>query len=232
MNKEFLGKLLFSLPKGIYKPICKLIVEFTLQKYADIEVKNYQNLASMSKPLIFVANHLSNADGLILNKVLREFDPYFVAGIKLQSKALSRIGVEAVNTITIQPNSPDLEAIKRSINVIKEGHSLMIFPEGTRSRTATMIKGKKGVILIARKCNVPIVPIGLIGTEKLMPINDEDMGKEKFYKSKVIVNIGKPFNLPEMLDGMTKDEYDEYCLDYLMRKIAELLPLEYRGVYR
>lgn len=232
MLKDVLGKVLFSFPESIYKPICKKIVDYTLNKYANIEVKNYENIANLKSPVIFIANHLSNSDGLILNRVLKHFDPYFVAGVKLQSKTLSRIGIEAVNTITIHPNSADIEAIKKSINVIKEGHSLMIFPEGTRSRTGKMIEGKKGIVLIARKCNVPIVPIGLYGTEKLMPINDDDMGKERFFKAEVTVNIGKPFSLPEKREGMTKDEYDNYCLNYLMKKIAELIPDEYRGVYK
>ncbi|KRQ88002.1 1-acyl-sn-glycerol-3-phosphate acyltransferase [Caloramator mitchellensis] len=230
--KNIVGSILFSLPPEIYRPLCKFIVKRTVHKYANIKVFNKEIIKGIKSPVIFIANHLSNSDGIIINEVLEDFNPFFVAGVKLQSKALSRIGVEALNTITIHPSSADIEAIKKSIKVIKEGHSLMIFPEGTRSRSGKMIEGKKGVVLIAKKCDVPIVPIGLYGTEKLMPINDEDMGSEKFYKADVYVNFGEPFKLPEKTEDMNKDEYEEYCLNLMMKKIAELIPEEYRGVYR
>ena len=71
-----------------------------------------------------------------------------------------------------------------------------MFPEGTRSRTASMIEAKKGVLLIARLTKAKIVPFGLIGTEKLMPINDTDMGAEHFEYAKVDVVFGKPITSP------------------------------------
>lgn len=114
---------------------------------------------------------------------------------------------------------------------IKEGKSILIFPEGTRSRTGKMIEGKKGVVLIAKKTGVNIVPIGITGSENLMPINDNDMSKEKFNYANVKINIGRPFALPDKSLHEEKDNYNENCLNIIMNKIAELLPEEYRGVY-
>lgn len=230
MINSKIASFILNAPSWIIKPISRMVTSFYIDKYAKIEVSNYRNLDKIEEPVIFVCNHLSNSDGLLLNKVLKRFKPYFVAGVKLASNPVSRIGLEAVNIIPIHPNTPDTEALRKCIEKIKEGKSVLIFPEGTRSRTGKMIEGKKGVVLIAKKTGVKIVPLGIIGSEKLMPINDNDMSKEKFNYANVKINVGEPFMLPEKLND-EKDSYNEKCLNMIMIKIAELLPEEYRGVY-
>jgi len=128
------------------------------------------------------------------------------------------------------PNSPDKVAIKKVISAVKEGNSILIFPEGTRSRTAKMLEGKKGILLFAKLTNAPIVPIGIWGTEKFMPVKN-DMGKEAFYDADININIGKVFNLPKKSDDETKGDWEAKCLIHIMMKIAELLPKEYKGFY-
>ena len=95
-----------------------------------------------------------------------------------------------------------------------------------------MIEAKKGIILIARLTKAKIVPFGMTGTEKLMPINDENMGAEKFHHSKVNIKFGTPMDLPKKEKDEGKHEYEERALNYLMKNIANLLPKDYRGVYK
>lgn len=227
MITSYMAKALLKMPSFIVKPASRIIVNKYLDKYAKITVKNGEIIDNIKSPVIFVCNHLSNADGLVLNRVLKKIEPYFIAGVKLNSTPVSRIGLEAVNIIPIQPNSADLDSIKSSISKIKEGKSILIFPEGTRSRSAKLMDGKKGVVLLAKKCKVPIVPLGIVGTEKLMPINDENMGSEKFDYAEVQVIIGEPFLLPEKTREEGNDDYNEKCLKQIMKSIERLLPLEY-----
>jgi 1-acyl-sn-glycerol-3-phosphate acyltransferase len=93
---------------------------------------------------------LSNADGLVLNRVLRLTDPTFVAGVKLSENSVTNIGMNVVKTTHIVPDSADHEGLKKIIRLVKSGENILIFPEGTRSRTGSMIKAKKGILLIAR----------------------------------------------------------------------------------
>ena len=96
-----------------------------------------------------------------------------------------------------------------------------------------MIEAKKGILLIVKMTGAPIVPIGLYGTEKLLPINQEgDMSAESFNYADVHINIGQQFELPKRTDEQDKKEYEEYSTEYIMKKIAELLPENYRGVYK
>ena len=76
---------------------------------------------------------------------------------------------------------------------------------------------------LAARANVPIVPIGLTGTEKIKD------NLPRLHRTHLRVVVGKPFRLPE--NGRVRGhKLDEYT-DLIMRRIAELLPEEYRGLY-
>lgn len=230
MNK-ILIKFINQLPEHLKTKFVKFYVDFQINKHVRLVVKGLENLdCEFQRPYLFVCNHLSNSDGLILNKVLEKENIIFVAGKKLKSNSLTNLGFKTVRSISILPNSPDKEAIKKVISAVKEGNSVLIFPEGTRSRTAMMNEGKKGILLFVKFTNAPIVPIGIWGTEKFMPI-EKDMGKEAFYDADININIGEVFNLPKKSDDETKESWEVNSLNHIMMRIAELLPKEYRGFY-
>ncbi|WP_151736900.1 lysophospholipid acyltransferase family protein ['Paenibacillus yunnanensis' Narsing Rao et al. 2020] len=227
------AKMINILPDQFVTCISRRITNHYLDKYATIHIAGSDNLKGIQTPTIFICNHLSNADGLVLDRVLKEIDPTFVAGEKLSNNAVTSIGVNVIKTTTIKPNTADKEGLERIIKLIKQGESLLIFPEGTRSRAGSLIEAKKGILLIARMTGAPIVPIGLYGTEKLLPINIEgDMKAETFTYAEVHINIGKQFELPKRDKEQDKQEYEESTLNFIMKKIAELLPEKYRGVYK
>lgn len=225
------ARLMSALPEPIGRFFAKFMINKYISKYANINVVNEHRLKDIKEPVIFIANHLSNSDGPVVNRVLKDFDVTFVAGVKLSKNSLTNLGIGVIKTIPINPNTADKTAITQTIKHIKSGKSIFIFPEGTRSRTSSMIEAKKGILLIAKMTNVPIVPIGIEGTEKLLPINDKDMGSEKFNYADVTITIGKQFYLPERFDGEGKHEYEDRALNYTMTNIAELLSYEYRGFY-
>lgn len=232
MLSKKIFKIINLLPKGIIIYISKKIIDYKLNKYSSVEVLGNRNLKEIKTPTIFICNHLSNSDGLILSKVLKKIDPTFVAGIKLNKNSITKIGMNVVKTTAITPNSADRKGIKNIINIIKEGESVLIFPEGTRSRKKSMLEAKRGILLIAKSTGAPIVPIGIYGSEKLLPINsNEDMSLEKFHNAKVIVKIGDQFELPKRNKKVGKKEYEKSSLDYMMNEIAKLLPEQYRGFY-
>lgn len=230
MNKLLL-KSFYIFPDTFKIKLVKHYVESNLKKHAKITVEGLENLdGDFKRPYLFVCNHLSNSDALVLNKVLEKENIIFLAGKKLEANSITNLGFKIVRSIHILPNSPDKDAIKNVISAVKQGNSILIFPEGTRSRNAKMLEGKKGILLFAKLTDAPIVPIGICGTEKLMPIQG-DMGKEEFFDADINVNIGKVFNLPKKYDDETKTDWESNCLNLIMMNISKLLPTEYRGFY-
>ena len=233
MLSPIVVRILKILPDDMLVKFAKRLTDGYINKYANLTVNGLENIDEVKKPRIFVCNHLSNSDGIVLNKILKEkSDPYFIAGKKLSDDPVTRIGTKLVKNITITPNSADKEAITKVVRALKDGSDILIFPEGTRSRTGAMIEGKKGVLL-ARMAKAEIIPIGMSGTEKLLPISKNgDMGGEKWHYSDVTINIGNKIEFPVREKGEDKHEYEDKCMDILMRSIAKLLPESYRGVYK
>jgi 1-acyl-sn-glycerol-3-phosphate acyltransferase len=222
------------LPEGLVIKIAKKIVDRYIKKYANIKVDGMKNIDKVEKPIVFVGNHLSNADGLVLSKILKEkSDPYFVMGVKLSDNPITQLGAKIVRNIPIKPNSADKDAITKVVKALKGGDNIVIFPEGTRSRTGQMIEGKKGVLMFARMAKAEIIPIGMAGTDNLLPISETgDMGSEIWQHADVTVNIGESIVFPLKEKDEDKHAYDDKCMEILMKSIANLLPENYRGVYK
>lgn len=233
MIGKTLAKAINILPSRFTISISKKILNHKIKKYATLKITGSENLDQITTPTIFVCNHLSNADGIVLSKVLEKIDPTFIAGLKLSNNDVTKIGMNVVKTISIKPEGLDKDGLKEIINTIKRGESILIFPEGTRSRTGSMIEAKKGSIFISNMTGAPFVPIGIYGTEKLLPINkDGKMEGEQFRHSDVCVNIGKQFRVEKIQKDENKKVYEEKELTKVMKKISELLPEDYRGVYK
>lgn len=234
MLSPFMAKIIGMLPESLVVYVGKKITDRYIKKHANLHISGYEKIKDIKGPIVFICNHLSNSDGLLLNKILKEdFDPYFVAGVKLSGDPITNIGIKMVKNIPIKPNTADKEAMTKMVKVLRGGENLLIFPEGTRSRTGAMIEGKKGILLLAKVKNVTVVPMGMAGTEKLLPIcKDGDMGGEVWQDADVYLNFGDPVTLPKKEKEETKHEYDDRCMEFLMKSIAKELPESYRGVYK
>jgi len=100
----------------------------------------------------------------------------------------------------------------------------VMFPEATRSKNACLQRALPGSALIASRQAVPVLPVGIAGTEKIKRTS------WMFRRPRITINIGPPFSLPSSGGKISKDELAEHT-ELIMRRIAELLPPEYRGVY-
>lgn len=222
--------LLSALPKGARAALVRRVFNLIWKRYVEEHVHGREHIPD--GPCLFICNHLSNADGYTLYRAFQPKQVFFLAGVKLQSTVLTRLGVEAVDTIPIRAGSPDVEALKRAVETLKAGKSVLIFPEGTRSRTGQLLRAKKGAALIARRSGVPIVPVALTGTEQFLPINEQDMGGEKIRHARVDVRFGRPFRVEELdLTGAEGEDERQRLADAMMRRVAEMLPARYQGYY-
>ena len=123
----------------------------------------------------------------------------------------------------------DMKAMREFISRLKNGAFMVITPEGTRSKTATLLKGESGAILIASFANVPIVPVAVTGTEDALVKSR----LKKFQRLKITMTAGKPYIPSDIksIKGAERDQLLESATDDLMCRIAAMLPESYRGVY-
>ena len=107
--------------------------------------------------VIIASNHVAYVDPPFLGAVApREL--FYLAKAELFSNALFGWLLDKCNTIPIARGAFDRRAIRRAVELLKDGKALMLFPEGTRSRSGRFLEPKLGVGKIALEAGVPIVP--------------------------------------------------------------------------
>lgn len=132
---------------------------------------------------ILASNHRSNYDPLLVVPFIKG-KQCILAKEELLRNPIANWFLKSVGAIALKRGASDVAAFKKSISVLKQGRSLLIFPQGTRGRTAaTETDAKAGVALIAVKAGVPIVPIGIHGSYK--------------WFKRMYVNIGEPIWLDD-----------------------------------
>ena len=175
-------------------------------------------------PLIVVANHLNLADPPLLSASI----PRRIAFMVKQELYYRHWGVPFVRgfgAFPVHRGRIDREVLQRAEAVLQQGLALGMFPESTRSPNAQMQQAYPGTALIALRTRAPILPVGVVGTEKVRSVRSLVLGHPD-----ITVTIGKPFLLPGSENGATKAELRELT-DFIMSHIAELLPESYRGFY-
>jgi 1-acyl-sn-glycerol-3-phosphate acyltransferase len=141
-----------------------------------------------AQPYVFMANHLSTVDIWALLVAL----PVPIRMIaKKQLAAIPLLGwaMWAGRFIFIDRNNPASarRTIERAKDRIRNGHSVLLFPEGTRSRDGNLLPFKKGGFHLAIDAGVPIVPVALQGTRQAMP-----PGSLLLRSGQVVVTVGDP----------------------------------------
>jgi 1-acyl-sn-glycerol-3-phosphate acyltransferase len=125
----------------------------------------------------------------------------------------------------------DRHAIQMATERLQQGIAVGMFPEGTRSVTRRIERVLPGAGLIALRGNVPIVPVAIVGSERLPFNGSKQMHRGEGAKRPwgVTVTFGEPFRLEPKPDG--KRLTSEEAINLAMSKVAEMLPEEYRGIY-
>lgn len=137
-----------------------------------IDVYGKENLPQ-NGPIVYIANHQGYADIVALCAALDTVQFGYVAKSSLSKVPLYGRWIDRIRSVLINRENPrdSLKSISKGIELIKQGFSLLIFPEGTRSQSETMGEFKPGALKLATKPKVPIIPVTLTGTWKIFEEN-------------------------------------------------------------
>jgi 1-acyl-sn-glycerol-3-phosphate acyltransferase len=200
---------------------CRVLVRIFVLLLIRLRVDGVENVPATG-PVILVSNHLNWTDVPMLGLCLKRLT-HFMAKAELFQKAPIKWLVIGLGAFPVRRGEADRQAIKQAEAVLKAGQVLVIFPEGTRSRSRKMKEGLAGAALIAVRSGAPIVPVGISGSERFQ------LWHIWPFRTPITLTFGKPFTLSrEERRGHTDLQGQ---LDSIMRHIAALLPPQYRGVY-
>ena len=186
------------------------------------QVKGKENVPSQG-PVLVVANHLNLTDPPLLAVSLGR-KAIFMAKEELFRSRFAAYFVSGLGSFPVHRGKLDREAIRQSRQVLADGVALVMFPEASRSKNAQLQPAFPGSALIASHSGAPILPVGIAGTEKIKGM------AWILRRPHITVNIGQPFYLPPARSKLTRARLAEHT-DFIMQRIAELLPPQYRGNY-
>lgn len=185
----------------------KVLLTAVMHGYGRLEVQGRENLPSKG-PYIIAPNHVSLADAPAILAAI----PWSVARQTFSlghttifgGMITSRIA-KLVHVIPVDMDSKLYSALQLSAYVLRQGRILLVFPEGGRSRDGGIKEFKKGVGIIAKELNVPLIPVAIQGTYEMMPT-----GRNFPRPGKVHVVFGKPVYPGDMnYDEIVKKLYEE-----------------------
>lgn len=203
--------------------------------------------AAAGRPTVIVANHLSYSDANLLEILFHRAGAGAIAarltamaGPKVYSSGTRRFSSLCFGTIktpqssarssdeaVMQPRDV-ARAARRCIDVAHErlraGDALLVFAEGSRSRTAEMQQTLAGVSRYLDTPGTLVLPIGIVGTETLFPI-----GAQALTPVRIVARVGPPIDADALRARCDGDR--RLVMDAVGEAIAALLPTEYRGVY-
>ncbi len=200
------------------------------------------------RPVVFVGNHLSFVDANVLAHLLASSGHRrlaerlcVVVGPKVFSDPVRRVATLCFGTVKTPQSasraSGDARMSPREVarlaarslsaahDRLDAGDALLIFVEGTRSRSGKMQRALTGVARYLKRPDLLIVPFGLAGSERLTPI----ASAEFLYRTRVQARVGDPFPAAALLECCNRRPTQ--MMDVVGFRIAACLPVDYRGTY-
>ena len=176
----------------------------------------------LTGPLLVVCNHLSNIDPFIFGG----FAPGTMFCMSKRELFTNRVIawiLSGCNCYPVDRGAADRWALRTSLNLLADRGRLLVFVEGTRATKPGMRRVEAGIGFLARRSKAQLLPVAVWGTERALA-----RGHRIPKRVPVTVRWGLPFDATSAAGGRPDDQE---MADQIARRIAELLPEEYRGAY-
>ncbi len=157
---------------------------------------------------ILASNHVSNLDPVVLGiSSVRRVN--FMAKAELFKKQPLGFILTELSSFPVRRDTADFGALKEGLKRLKKGQPVLIFVEGTRRVGSEPSRAQSGAGFLAMKANVPVVPVYVKGTEKVMPPRSKTLTR-----GRVEVTYGKPFTVS---DASSYEHASQLILDQIYK---------------
>lgn len=180
--------LTYFVGRMILRPLARLVYRPRIEGKANVPKRG---------PVIFASNHLSFIDSIAI-PVTAPRPVHFLAKSSYFDGTgargwVSREFFTAIGAIPVQRGAGQaaMDALGQQRQLLEAGKAVALYPEGTRSLDGRLYKGRTGVAFLALQTGAPVVPVGLVGTNDVMPVG----ARMPSLKHRITVKFGEPLDL-------------------------------------
>jgi 1-acyl-sn-glycerol-3-phosphate acyltransferase len=203
----------------------RFLIRMIFKLIARVQVTGMENIPAVPS-FVAVSNHVGRLDAGLAYYLFDRRDIIMLVAEKYREKLWGRWMVKAFDGIWVERFNADLNAMREVLRRLKKGGVMVVAPEGTRSPTGALQEGRDGASYVAAKAGVPVVPVGMMGTE-------DAVVRERLKRLKrldIIIHVGQPFTLSPLTPGDRDSQLKQHTAE-VMCHIAALLPPSYHGIY-
>ncbi len=215
--------MMYRLVDSVVSPLARAVWRPT--------VEGVENVPATG-PVLLASNHLSFFDSVVIpvvaprKVVFLAKDDYFTnPGLKGRAQ---RAWFEGLGMVPVDRDDTRaaINSLQIALEVLGRGEAFGLYPEGTRSRDGRLYRGKVGVAQLALQSGAPVVPVGLVGTDRIQPV-----GARWPKLVKVAIRFGEPIRVADEYDGVAPGRARREITDRVMTAIQALSGQEEAGVY-
>ncbi len=214
----------------MFRRIANIVLGFLIRILYKLDMRGTEHVPGQG-PFIAMMNHIYYIDPILV-ATLAPRNIIIMSKIENYQNPLLALVLNLYGTFPVHRGELDMTAIRTSLQLLDQGHGLLMAPEGTRSRQGTLLEGRDGVAWLAVRSQAPIVPVALSGQQYL------GHNLRRLRRTPLRVTFGEAFYLGSAPDPVRKGAAVKVPREQLhqmtqeaMYALAKLLPPEYRGVY-
>ena len=202
------------------RPLWRLLAWQTMQLIAKLLLKVLYRAKSFGHenipregPVLYLANHQSFYDPILIGIGSGKRHFYSLGRSTLYDKKWSAFMGNITNSIPVEQGAGDVKAMKKCIEVLKDGQALMLFPEGARTMTGEVEKFETGAMLIIKRAKPQVVPVALEGPYAIWPRGQ----KRPKLRGRMGIMYGDPIPAEELIAMKAED-----AMERLRQRVVEM----------
>jgi 1-acyl-sn-glycerol-3-phosphate acyltransferase len=185
-----------------------------------VHVEGLDNVPRRGGALL-VGNHVGTIDPPLTGALIPRLDVYYMAKSEHFASRRVRWLFRGFNAFPVVRGSADRAALRHTLDLLRDGYIVLVYPEGSRSPDGRLREPQAGVGFLARHGGVPVIPVAVWGTERVLA-----RGSKRIHRDHVHVHYGPPVRLPT---GAGRSSDNRAVAGAIMDAISAMLPERYRA---